>query len=66
MNAICKVKTETYTANGVLEIGRFIAVGDRCTLAPNIAPNLLVAITYPVGGGTRSAYIRDLANFTLG
>lgn len=59
----CTKKTQVYNKNGILEIGRSISVGDICVINETITDNLLIKITYPVSSGTRTAYIKSLANF---
>ena len=65
MKVKCTDKTQTYTAAGIPESGRHIDKGDVCTLSNILLKTMLVQITYPVPGGTRTAYIRDIGNFTL-
>ena len=66
MEVKCIKKTQTYTALGIPESGRYIDKGDACTLYAAITGNLMLRITYPVPGGKRTAYIKDLGNFTRG
>lgn len=61
----CKKKTTVYNKNGIIEIGRSISVGDICSLNTTVSSNLLIEITYPVSNGTRTAYIKNLENFTI-
>lgn len=61
----CIKKTSVYNKNGIIEIGRSISVGDICSLNTTVASNLLIEITYPVSSGTRTAYIKNLENFTI-
>ena len=65
MKVKCTATTQTYNAAGIPESGRHIDKGDVCTLSNILLKTMLVQITYPVPGGTRTAYIRDIANFTL-
>src|SRR5574344_873346 len=65
MKVKCTDKTQTYTAEGIPESGRHIDKGDVCTLSNILLKTMLLQITYPVPGGTRTAYIRDIGNFTL-
>lgn len=66
MKAICNRKMETYDAAGKVENGRYIAKGDVCTIDSTVTNNLLIGVTYPVSGGTRRAYVKNLAFFTRG
>lgn len=65
MKVKCSEKTQTFTAAGIPESGRHIDKGDVCTLSNILLKTMLLQITYPVPGGTRTAYIRDIGNFTL-
>ena len=66
MKVKCTKRTQTYDSLGRLESGRYIDAGDVCEIGVTLTPNLLCEITYPIKGGTRKAYTRDLANFTRG
>lgn len=66
LKAKCLKKTAVYTAAGTQESGRYISKNDICTIDKTLTDKLLVRVTYPVTGGTRTAYIKDLANFTQG
>ena len=59
----CINKTNVCDKNGKIETGRYIDVGDICVINTLITSNLLIKITYPVSGGTRTAYIKNLENF---
>lgn len=61
----CTKKTQVYNKNGILEIGRSIDAGDICVINETITSNLLIQIEYPVSSGTRTAYIKNLANFVV-
>lgn len=61
----CTKKTSVYNKNGNVEIGRSIDVGDICVIEQTITSNLLIQITYPISNGTRTAYIKSLANFVI-
>lgn len=64
MNVKCIKKCNTYSANGVMEIGRYIAVGDVCQLYTTIEKGTVQAkIVYPAGSGRRTAYVKDLSAF---
>lgn len=58
---VCNKKTTTLDRNGVAETGRYVAVGDVCTIKLVYGP--LIEIVYPTSGGKRTAYLRNLANF---
>lgn len=63
IKATCTAKTSVYDSAGKLESGRYIAKGDVCQIGPGITDNLLIPVEYPVAAGTRSAYLKSLANF---
>lgn len=58
---VCTKKTQTLDANGNPETGRYIDAGDACTLRLIDGP--LVQVSYPVSGGRRTAYLKDISNF---
>lgn len=64
MRAICKKKTSTYNAKGSIEIGRSIAVKDECIIQKDIKNGLLIEISYPTSSGMRTAFIKNLENFS--
>lgn len=59
----CTKKSLVYNKNGNVEIGRSIDAGDVCVIEPTVTSNLLIQITYPTSNGSRTAYIKNLANF---
>lgn len=62
VRCVCKKKTYTLDGSGKQEIGRYIAVGDECTLE-GITNDCLIRVTYPTSKGERTAYIKSLENF---
>lgn len=64
MRVICKKKTSTYNAKGSIEIGRSIAVKDECIIQKDIKNGLLIEISYPTSSGMRTAFIKNLENFS--
>lgn len=64
MRVICKKKTSTYNAKGSIEIGRSIAVKDECIIQKDIKNGLLIKISYPTSSGMRTAFIKNLENFS--
>lgn len=64
MKVICKKKTSTYNAKGSIEIGRSIAVKDECIIQKDIKNGLLIEISYPTSSGMRTAFIKNLENFS--
>lgn len=62
--AKCTKRTKVYDKNGRIEIGRYIDVDDICMIGKTIMSEIQAQIVYPVTNGTRTAYIKDLANFT--
>lgn len=64
MKVICKKKTSTYNAKGSIEIGRSIAVKDECIIQKDIKNGLLIKISYPTSSGMRTAFIKNLENFS--
>lgn len=60
----CIKKTKVYNENGVAEWNRYIMVDDICLMNTTVESTMQVQITYPVSNGTRTAYVKDLANFT--
>ena len=63
-SVICTKKTSTYTVAGAKENFRYISPNDSCTIDTTLTDNLLIKITYPTGSTTRTAFIKDIANFT--
>ena len=66
MRVKCARKTQTYDRLGKAEKNRHIDPGDVCEINTTLTANLLCEITYPVKGGMRKAYIKDLGNFIAG
>ena len=64
MRVICKKKTSTYNAKGSIEIGRSIAAKDECIIQKDIKNGLLIEISYPTSSGMRTAFIKNLENFS--
>ena len=64
MRVICKKKTSTYNAKGSIEIGRSIAAKDKCIIQKDIKNGLLIEISYPTSSGMRTAFIKNLENFS--
>lgn len=64
MRVICKKKTSTYNAKGSIEIGRSIAAQDECIIQKDIKNGLLIEISYPTSSGMRTAFIKNLENFS--
>jgi len=65
VQVVCNAKTKVYNSSGKVEIGRYITKGDICELTNKLdLDNLQVEIIYPAGVNMRTAYIKDLANFT--
>lgn len=62
VRCVCTKRTYTLDGSGRAEIGRYIAVGDVCTLE-GITADCLVRVTYPTSRGTRTAYIKSLEGF---
>lgn len=64
MRVICKKKTSTYNTKGSIEIGRSIAAKDECIIQKDIKNGLLIKISYPTSSGMRTAFIKNLENFS--
>lgn len=56
-------KINTYNSNGSIESNRWIDAGDVCTINA-VYTNGFVNVTYPVSGGTRTAYAK-ISDFTF-
>lgn len=61
----CTQKTQVYDKNGNKELARYIDAGDICVLDTTITSAIQAKITYPVSSGTRTAYVKNLENFTI-
>ncbi len=61
----CAAKSLVYNKNGKVEVGRSIDKDDICIIKNTVLPNLLIEIKYPISNGTRTAYIKNLTNFTI-
>lgn len=65
VRVVCNVQTKVYNSSGKVEIGRYITKGDICELRNKLdLDNLQIEIVYPAGNNMRTAYIKDLSNFT--
>ena len=65
MQVVCNVQTKVYNSSGKVEIGRYITKGDICELRNKLdLGNLQIEIVYPAGNSMRTAYVKDLGNFT--
>lgn len=65
VQVVCNVQTKVYNSSGKVEIGRYITKGDICELRNKLdLDNLQIEIIYPAGNNMRTAYIKDLGNFT--
>ena len=65
VQVVCNVQTKVYNSSGKVEIGRYITKGDICELRNKLdLDNLQIEIVYPAGNNMRTAYIKDLGNFT--
>lgn len=65
VQVVCNVQTKVYNSSGKVEIGRYITKGDICELRNKLdLDNLQIEIVYPAGNNMRTAYIKDLSNFT--
>lgn len=62
VGCVCTKKVYTLDSTGHPEVGRYIAVGDRCTLE-GITAECLIRVTYPTSKGPRTAYIKSLEGF---
>lgn len=63
LTAKATAKVQTLGSDGKPEYGRYIAIGDVCTIHSTITPGLLIKIEYPTSAGKRTAYVRSLDNF---
>lgn len=48
----------------MIEVGRYISPNDMCIIKQNIRSNLLINISYPTSSGMRTAFIKNLENFS--
>ena len=64
LKIVCTKKTQTYNEKGMIEVGRYISPNDMCIIKQNIRSNLLINISYPTSSGMRTAFIKNLENFS--
>ena len=63
MTVICTKQTPTLDQTGRKEAGRYVDAGDICEIRLAVGP--LVEVDYPTPSGTRTAYVKSLANFKM-